>query len=614
MRLAFAVAFVFAFAVVTINVAAVGQTVPPGFSITPVNSSLDGDAIAFALLPDGRILVAHQFSGELQLMVDGTLKAAPILTVPNINTSNEQGFLGLAVDPAWPDSNFIYTFHTTADDSNRVSRYRVNGDLSDPNSENLVVDAANPDTLISMTDIRFNHNGGTLRFGRDSTLYVSFGDDATTNEIQKLTTLHGKILRLNRDGSAPSDNPYVDSVGALPEIFAIGLRNPFRFNIDPETDELFIGDVGQSNWEEVNVATGGENFGWPRYEGNHDRLTGTTLITSDTTWPIFEYPNLSGAYSAMGLLTYRPVDFPNDDSFPPEYDGAHFFADFYNSRPVFSLRKDVYGSWVADTFATGLTQPVDAALGPDGSFYILEYGNTLSKIVYDPGPVVRLQSTFFLEGTYLGGGTMDTTLLSNGLIPFAQPYADSVYDGTILEFDKPIEVESVPHGVVDWVLADLRSTIAPGDQIARQVGFIRHDGVLLGSDKTPGIVFPMVDSTSYFVVLRHRNHASIMSSAAVNFSIGVGTWDFTSALSQAHSGGATQMADLGDGKFGMFSGDVDIDGQFTASDFNEWLIATKSVTTGYVSTDFDLDGQVLATDFNVWLVNTKAVHASQVPE
>ena len=135
------------------------QTVPAGFSVVDVNTSLDSDAAAMALLPDGRILVAHQSSGELQLLVNGTLKATPILTLTNVNNGGERGFLGVAVDPAWPESNYIYTFHTTAD-SNRVSRYSVSGSLSDGSSENLTVDAANPDTLIAMDDNASNHNGG----------------------------------------------------------------------------------------------------------------------------------------------------------------------------------------------------------------------------------------------------------------------------------------------------------------------------------------------------------------------------------------------------------------------------------------------------------------------
>jgi len=399
----------------------------------------------------------------------------------------------------------------------------------------------------------------------------------------------------------------------LPEIFAIGLRNPFRFNIDSETDQLVIGDVGQSAWEEVDLSVGGENFGYPRYEGNHDRLTGTTLITADTTFPIYEYPQGSGAWAVIALLTYRQKDFPNDQSFPTEYDGAHFFADFYSGRPVVSLRRDVHGSWVADTFATGFSNPVDAALGSDGSFYLLEYGSTLSKITYDSGPTVTLNAKVFLEGPY-GSGQMSTTLLSNGLIPLFQPYADSIYDGTVLEFDPLVEVGAVPDSVVDWVLVSLRTTTLPGSEVSEQVGFLKSDGALVGVDGSSGVVFPMVDSTSYYVVLKHRNHASIMSGTAVDFQSGVGAWDFTGALSSAYTGGGAQMSSFTDGMFGMFAGDANIDGQFTASDFNAWLVATKNVATGYLGGDRNLDGQVIASDFNGWLVNTKAVHTSQVPE
>ena len=259
----------------------ISQTVPQDFSLLTVNSGLDGDATGFALLPDNRIFVVHQFSGQVQLIVNGVLNPQALLTVPNLQTSSEKGLLGIAVDPDFPDSAYVYLFHTHSSSTNRVSRFMVGGDLQDPNSDSLTIAVASQQTLIDdMPATNFNHNGGTLRFGSDKTLYVSHGDDAVTSLVQNLTNLNGKILRINRDGSIPSDNPIFpnEPQGKRPEIFCFGLRNPFRFSMDPSTDELFIGDVGQVSIEEFDLSSGGENMGWLH--------TGVFCLASKLSQPI----------------------------------------------------------------------------------------------------------------------------------------------------------------------------------------------------------------------------------------------------------------------------------------------------------------------------------------
>jgi len=359
------------------------QALPEGFSITDVSGPLDGDATTFALLPDERILVGNQFSGRVQVIVDGALQTDPIFEVPNLRTSNEQGLLGIAVDPDFPDSNYVYLFHSLLSSVNRVSRYTIEGDLLDPRSDNLTIDEGSERTLIEFQDLRFNHNGGTLRFGSDRTLYISHGDDADISLVQNLTNLFGAILRINRDGSVPADNPAFDPEpdGARAEIFAFGLRNPFRFAVDPLTDELFIGDVGPEDVEELNISRGGENFGWPSYLAADPYRSQIPLATSEQTLPIHSYQHVGGMRSVIALLTYRQRDYPNDASFPPEYEGVHFFADFY-AGPMRYLRSSQDGGWTAVEFANGFTRPVDAAIASDGGVYILEYGRSIRKIVY----------------------------------------------------------------------------------------------------------------------------------------------------------------------------------------------------------------------------------------
>lgn len=367
-----------------------GQTVPEGFSVITISGDLDTDAVGFALLPDERILVVHQFSGEVHLLVNGVRKEEPLLTVPNLETSSEKGLLGVAVDPDFPDEPHVYLFHSHTSQTNRVSRFTVTGDLQDPNSENLTIDVGTQVTLIDdMPADNFNHNGGTLRFGSDKTLYVSHGDDATRSRVQDLTTLNGKILRINRDGSPAGDNPAFPSEpsGMREEIFAFGLRNPFRFALDPESDRLFIGDVGENSREEVNLSDGGENFGWPRFEGTLVFDSGADLIDPQPTPPIRDYPHGGGRQSVIALVTYRQKDYPNDFSFPEEFDGTHFYADYFEDWLDY-LSEDA-GVWTNTRFGTGFTRLVDGTLGPDGAIYVLESGggegpSALKKIIREP--------------------------------------------------------------------------------------------------------------------------------------------------------------------------------------------------------------------------------------
>ena len=360
------------------------QTVPVGFSIINVNTNLDDDAVGFALLPDDRIFVVNQFSGQVRLIVNGVLKTDPLLTVPELQTSSEKGLLGIAVDPDFPNQPYVYLFHSHNSSTNRVSRFTIEGELQDPTSDNLTIDVNSQFTLVDdMPANAGNHNGGTLRFGSDQTLYISHGDDANSSLVQDLTTLNGKILRINRDGTVPADNPTFpdEPQEKREEIFAFGLRNPFRFSIDPETNELFVGDVGQVSREEFDLSTGGENFGWPRYEGSLDFNTNATLIQPEPIFPIWEYSHLPGSNSGIALVAYRQMNFPNDWSFPEEYDGSYFYADFYQDW-IRNIRPDGEGGWTSLDFGTGFSLPVDGVLASDGSFYLLEYGQALKRIVY----------------------------------------------------------------------------------------------------------------------------------------------------------------------------------------------------------------------------------------
>lgn len=369
------------------------QEVPDGFTVTRV-AALEHDDLGFDFLPDGRIIVINKH-GIVRIVVNGALARHKLLNHPDVDSSGEGGLLGVAVDPDFPDEPYVYLFYSSKSPWNIVSRFTAHGKLKDPNSADITLDSEHK-LVADMPSIHKQHNSGTLRFGSDKTLYISHGDDkfqvSPDNDIkdiklvQDLSTLNGKILRINRDGSIPTDNPSFPDAPAdrRPEIFAFGLRNPFRFALDPMTDELFIGDVGASNWEEFDLAKGGENFGWPRYEGKSLRNRSVTLSPPAPTFPIFKFKNGDAPTSAIALVTYRPVNYPNDSSFPPEFNGVHFYADFFRDFLHYLVYESGWwsGKWVSKDFGTGFRNLVDAQMGHDGSIYVLEYGNALKKIEY----------------------------------------------------------------------------------------------------------------------------------------------------------------------------------------------------------------------------------------
>ena len=228
--------------------------------------------------------------------------------------------------------------------------------------------------------------------------------------------------------------------------------------------------------------------------------------------------------------------------------------------------------------------------------------------------IATLDASVFIEGAYADGDSMSAPAAFELAIPLNQPYADPRFDGTVIDYDGPESVIALPDSVIDWMLVSLRTTPVPEDEIpgSRQSIFLRSDGVLMGLDGGP-VVFEGVGDGSYHVVIRHRNHLGVMSRDPVVFAGGFGSIDFTADSTLAYVDGGPALTKVGSGVYAMPAGDVDIDGQVTASDFNTWLTDSKSGLTGYQPADFNLDGVVTAGDFNLFLANTKAGLASQVP-
>lgn len=345
-----------------------GATLPDGFTETQVTGGLSG-ATAMAFAPDGRLFVCLQ-AGQLRVVKNDVLLPDPFLTV-STDFSGERGLLGIAFDPNFYTNNYVYVYYTTAASPkrNRISRFVANGDLAVANSETVILDL---DNLSGAT----NHNGGAMHFGQDGKLYIAVGENANSSNAQTLSNLLGKILRLNPDGSIPADNPFYNTAsGVNRAIWALGLRNPFTFAFQPGSGRMFINDVGQSTWEEINDGISGANYGWPQTEG--------PTTAPGVRAPLYAYgrsPSTTGGCAITGGTFYNPPTV----QFPSSYLGGYFFADFCSG---WIRLLNPSGNTVTD-FAADIANPVDLQVAADGSLYYLARGaGALYKVQYPANQV-----------------------------------------------------------------------------------------------------------------------------------------------------------------------------------------------------------------------------------
>lgn len=313
--------------------------------------------------PDGRWFVATQ-DGALRVVKGGALLDTPFLTVV-VDSQEERGLLGVALHPGFANNGVVYIYYTTAEGGthNRISRFTAdpsNGDVALATEEKLL----DLPGLSSAT----NHNGGGLHFGADGKLYIGVGDNANGAQAQDVANLFGKMLRLNDDGSIPTDNPfYATNTGDARAVWAYGLRNPFTFAVQPGSGQIYINDVGQNTWEEIDVGAKGANYGWPGSEGPDNVGTGVT-------GPVFAYKHSAATPPGSGpggFFTGAAIAggsfYPSGGSFPSTYQGSYFFADFGSG---FVARFDAANN-AAYAFGSVSGNPVDLRIGLDGALYVL---------------------------------------------------------------------------------------------------------------------------------------------------------------------------------------------------------------------------------------------------
>jgi glucose/arabinose dehydrogenase len=339
-----------------VSAAATAANLPSGFTEEQFGGNLSGSPTAMAFAPDGRLFVCQQ-GGQLRVIKTGSLLSTPFVSL-TVDSSGERGLLGIAFDPNFATNHYLYVYYTVATSPihNRVSRFTAAGDTAVPGSEAVVLEL---DNLSSAT----NHNGGAIHFGADGKLYIGVGENANGANSQTLSNLLGKMLRINADGTIPTDNPFYNTAtGNNRAIWALGLRNPFTFAFQPGTTRLFINDVGQSTWEEINDGVAGSNYGWPTTEGP----TSNPAFRS----PIFFYghgtTDTTGCAIVGGAFYNPPVA-----QFPSSYLGKYFFADLCSGW----IRVFDPTAGTATGFATGISTPVDLHVGPDGALYYLAQGS-----------------------------------------------------------------------------------------------------------------------------------------------------------------------------------------------------------------------------------------------
>ncbi|MHB8846707.1 MAG: PQQ-dependent sugar dehydrogenase, partial [Nitrospirota bacterium] len=318
----------------------------------------------------GRLFITEQ-EGRVLVRKDNTAAATAFLDIRDrVSCCGERGLLSAAFPPGYREKRYFYVNYTDRGGDTVVARYRTSkdGDRADAASEEVIVTQKQPFA---------NHNGGQLAFGPDGFLYIGMGDGGAANDPfgngQKMNTLLGKMLRIDVESGArpyavPRSNPFASRKDALPEIWALGLRNPWRFSFDRATGDLYIADVGQNKYEEVSFqpasSRGGENYGWNIMEGKHC-FRSKTCDTAGLVMPAAEYGHGDGC-SVTGGMVYRGKAFPR-------LAGTYLYGDYCSGR-IWGLRRQD-GRWISSELAD--TKLSISTFGEDesGEVYVADHAS-----------------------------------------------------------------------------------------------------------------------------------------------------------------------------------------------------------------------------------------------
>jgi glucose/arabinose dehydrogenase len=322
----------------------------------------------------GRLFVTEQ-GGRLKVISPEGTASTWLDLSSQVASSFELGLLSVAFHPNFPVTGRFFVYYSANNSASTLSEFTIDGDpLTD------APDRATERVLLTQSQPADNHNGGQIAFGPDGYLYIGLGDGGgggdTYGNGQRQDTFLAKILRIDVDGGTPygipEDNPFIGVGDHRDETWAWGVRNPWRFSFDRETGELWIADVGQSNWEEIDLGVAGANYGWPETEGNHCFTSGCDLSAYEA--PIFEW----NGTSVTGGYVYRGCALP-------DLHGVYFYADYnYFNSPVMTLQSDGAGGWEAGPVSFGAVGGAVASFGEDeqGEVYAVDHtGGRILKVV-----------------------------------------------------------------------------------------------------------------------------------------------------------------------------------------------------------------------------------------
>ncbi|RRR97394.1 PQQ-dependent sugar dehydrogenase [Glycomyces terrestris] len=418
---------------------------------------------SFRFTPDGDVLVAEK-NGDIELVHDGVLHEHPLIELATAG-SDERGLLGLELDPDFASNGYVYVGYTAADNLDRLSRFTMSGHAIDPGSELVLIQ--------SQQDANVFHHSGSVKFGPDGKLYWTLGMNTNNQNPPNLGNVHGKMHRVNADGSIPPDNPFVDTPGAEPSVWAYGLRNSFRWDFvpsGPNAGSALAGDVGGSEWEELNLVERGANYGWPHVEG----------VCADCPYaqPVYAYPHTAPPASAGSISA---VEVYEGGLLGPAFEDAVFIADYTLGFVKYLEMDEAFETVVAvHDFDTEAGTPVELQTGPDGALYQLNiYPGELYRIAPSGGnrtPVAAAAAT-----PDSGYGPLEVAFSSAGS---SDPDGDALAyewdfgDGTGATGPDPVHTYAAD-GVYQAVLTVSDGQKTASAQVEVQVGNTRPEAVVL---------------------------------------------------------------------------------------------------------------------------------------
>ncbi len=431
---------------------AAAATLPSGFAETVVVSGFT-QPVDFDWDSSGGLWVATKL-GDVWVHRQGQTTLAATLT---LETSGDSGIGAIVVDPNYQTNRYIWIQYTSPSEK-RISRFRNVGDT--------LLDET---VIFKHAMISAGYNGGCLLFHPDGTLFLSTGMDGVPGHAQNPHEIRGKLVRINQDGSVPPDNPYADGVGGDPRVYASGLREVFRCALQPETNQIFLGEVGDHEWEEINVAVPGADFGYPTSQGPNP--PGLPI-----EYPLYSYAHTGPTTCVIG------GDFAPPGNFPSVFTGDYFFGD-HNKSLLFRMRLGPSNTVLSvQQWATGVTRPTTVTFGPDQALYYVSYTTgEIRRIAYVGGPGAGGR----VAGLSLAKGPDDNITLSWAPSCLTGDTDYAVYEGVIPNFSTWTDkVCSTGGQTTQMITPDPQSTfylVVPNDGI-RQGSFGRNSA---GEERIP---------------------------------------------------------------------------------------------------------------------------------